>query len=824
MSSPIKVVVLGAGIGGLTTAAALRHAGFGVELYEAGPELRAQGFGLSVQANGINALRSLDLGLDTELLERGGRVETFQFRKPEGTLIRELPVYKLDARLGAPAVALHRADLHAALVRAIGDTPTFTGAQATRFIDDGDRVRVEFADGREAEGDLLIGADGIHSMVRAQLHGRSEPRPGNFVCWLACIPFEHPRVPRGASAHYWGTGMRFGIHDIGHGRVYWWGTMTMPGEEAADWQGTKDDLLRLYAGWAPEVRACIEQTEWSDVLAVPAQDRPPLAELGRGRVTLLGDAAHPMLPSLGQGANSAIEDAVVLAHTLANSLDPVAGLRRYEQLRADRTAMFVNGSAQLAKVEQTDNDKAVAVRDAYFRRAPEAFFLNNLAKPMGFPELGGPSVDLPRALSPMERWHWIADQLAPLHILSRVRVHGTVTAEQIRKGLDEVQRRHPLLRVAIAANPDGTEPEFVPTDRPLPLRVVESADPDAWLSETDEVELREPFDWQQGPLGRAVLITDPAGQSADLVVTLHYSIADGESAMTVAKQILQVAAGEAGELPVSPVRPGPESLFPAKYRGGSGTRKMIGAQLRDQLAMLRKPRRLEPITLVPSAQRRSRVVHRKLDGDRLDALLAGCESRGVSLQSVLSAALLVGAAREAGTTGAAPYTVGSSVNFRSHLDGVVSDAEVGSYQGMIATMANYAPWASLWQLAGEIDGAYRERMARRDHMSALNLLQAVGPKSVAASASTVKLMDSRGPGHLCMTYLGQYDVPDKIGAWRLSEAQFVSGMSVSGFIMATANATHGQLSFNVGYVEPAVSAERAELLADESIRALLSAI
>ncbi|NEW37228.1 hypothetical protein GV791_32445, partial [Nocardia cyriacigeorgica] len=94
--------------------------------------------------------------------------------------------------------------------------------------------------------------------------------------------------------------------------------------------------------------------------------------------------------------------------------------------------------------------------------------------------------------------------LAPLHILSRVRVHGTVTAEQIRVGLDEVQRRHPLLRVAIAAKPDGTEPSFVPTDCPLPLRVVESAAADAWLSETDDVELREPFDWQQGPLARAV--------------------------------------------------------------------------------------------------------------------------------------------------------------------------------------------------------------------------------------------------------------------------------------------------------------------------------
>lgn len=824
MSSPIKVVVLGAGIGGLTTAAALRQAGFAVELYEAAPELRAQGFGLSVQANGINALRAIGLGIEEELLERGGKVETFRFNNPDGTPLRVLPVHRQDDRLGAPSVALHRTDLHAVLLRAIGDTPTHAGAQAIRFIDDGDHVRVEFADGRIAEGDLLIGADGIHSVVRAQLHGRAEPRPGNFVAWLACVPFEHPAVPRGYSAHYWGTGMRFGIHDIGHGRVYWWGTMSMPGDEAANWQGTKEDLRRLYADWAPEVRACIEQTEWADVLAVPCQDRPPLEGWGRGRVTLLGDAAHPMLPSLGQGANSAIEDAVVLAHTLKTSLDPVAGLRRYEQVRAERTAMFVNGSWSLGKIEQTTDPNLVKLRNTYFRYAPTEFFLRELGKPMSFPPLAGPTAQLPRQLSPVERWHWIADQLAPLHILARVRVHGSITAARVRAGLDEVQHRHPLLRVAVAAEPDGTAPRFVPVPTPIPLRVVESADPDTWLTEIDEVELREPFDWHSGPLARAVLITDSTGQTSDLVVTLHYAIADGESAMSVAKQVLQVASGDGPELAPAPVRPGPEQLFPAKFQGAKGIGRTVGSLLRDQKSQLNRPRRLEPTELVPPARRRSRVVHRGLDADRLDALSAGCERNGVGLQAALSAALLVAAARESGTYRQSWYTVGSSVNFRDHLDGAVADTEVGTYQGMIATPAKYAPWSSLWQIAGEIEREYGARMDRRDHLAALNLLQVAAPKSVAASASTVKLMDTRGPGHLCMTYLGRYAFPDKIGSWQLSGAQFVSGMSVSGFIMATANATHGELSFNIGYVEPAVSRERAERLADESVRALLSVI
>ncbi|WP_327114255.1 FAD-dependent monooxygenase [Nocardia sp. NBC_01730] len=822
MSSPIKVVVLGAGIGGLTTAAALRHAGFGVELYEAAPELRAHGFGLSMQANGINALRSLGLGIEEELLQRGGRVETFRFCHPDGSPIRVLPVHRLDAQLGAPAVALHRADLHDVLLRAIGDTPTFIDAQAIRFVDRGERVRVEFADGRIAEGDLLVGADGIHSTVRAQLHGRSEPRSGNFVCWRACIPFEHPNVVRGLSAHFWGTGMRFGIHDIGHGRVYWWGTQTMSADEAANWRGGKGDLLRLYADWAPEVRACIEQTDESAILAVPAEDRPPLAQWGRGRATLLGDAAHPMLPGLGQGANAAIEDAVVLAGVLRSSLDPVAGLRRYERLRAERTGMLVNGSASLAKIEQTTNPRLVQVRDAYFRHAPTDFFLRELAKPMSFPPLNGPTARLPRPLSPVERWHWIADQLAPLHILSRVRIRGHVDAEQIRAGLDDVQRRHPLLRVAVAAEPDGTAPRFVPIQVPIPLRVIESEDTTTWLTEVDEVELREPFDWRAGPLGRAVLIKDADGTN-ELIVTLHCAVADGESALTVAKQVLQAAAGEASEVPPAPVRPGPEDLFPPRFQGTGGALRTAGSFLRDQRSQLRRPRRLEPTSLAPPAQRRSRVVHRSLDVDRLDGLAAGCARHVVGLQAALSAALLMAAAREAGTDKETWYTVGSSVNFRGHLDGAAADTEVGTYQGMIATPAKYAPWASLWEIAAEIEREYGARIGRRDHLSALNLLKVAAPKSVAASASTVELMDTRGPGHLGMTYLGDYPFPDKIGSWWLEGAQFVSGMSVSGFIMATANATHNELSFNIGYVEPAVSRDRAERLADESVRALLSA-
>ncbi|MFC8046862.1 FAD-dependent monooxygenase [Nocardia sp. NPDC057353] len=819
MVGPAKVVVLGAGIGGLTAAAALRHAGIGVEIYEAGPELRAQGSALSVQSNAVHALRTLGPEPERDLLERGARVESFRFCRPDGSPLRVLPVEKQEARLNAPSIAIHRADLHAALRTAAGDTPIHLDARATRFVDGDDHVRVEFADGRVAEGDVLIGADGIHSVVRAQLHGRADPRPGGFVCWLACIPFEHETVRPGSSTHYWGTGMRFGLHDIGDGRVYWWGTKTLPAAEAADWKGGKAELLRLYADWAPEVRACIEQTDEEAILAVPAQDRPPLTQWGRGRVTLLGDAAHPMLPALAQGANAAIEDAVALAAALRSAVDPALGLRRYEQQRIERSAMFVDGSRSLSMIEQTTDAKLVALRNTYFRLAPTEFFLRELSKPMSFPSLTGPTAELPRALTPAERWHWIADQLAPLHVVARVRVHGTVDPERVRAALAEVQRRHPLLRVAVKARPNGTEPEFVPVDGAIPLREVAGAEPEGWLAEVDGTELAAPFDSAVGPLARAVLVHAADGSGADLLITLHHVVGDGQSALTVAEQVLRVAAGEAGEYPAAPVRPGAEQLFPA---GVGGLRRTATSVLRDQQARLKRAERLRPTELAEPKARRSRVLHRRIDGDRLEALLAGCAEHGVGVRAALAAALIGATAREAGAEDAATYAIGTLLNFREQLP--VSDAEVGVYQGLISSTAEYAPWTPLWQVAAELERELGTRIADRDHLAAVELLRLTTPKSAAAAGSAVRALDRGGPGHLCLTYLERPAFPDKLGAWRLSGAQFVTGMSVCGFVSATATVLHGELTLNLGYVEPAVSAERAERLADETVRALLGAL
>jgi 2-polyprenyl-6-methoxyphenol hydroxylase-like FAD-dependent oxidoreductase len=376
-----KAIIVGAGMGGLSAAVALRHVGIDAEVWEQAEELRPAGTGLAVMSNAIAAMRAL--GIDLRLGEdRGVVAERLEVMSPKGRVLAATPAAEAYRRLGAPTVCIHRADLQAALLEAAGGVPVRLGARATGFqVADG-RVRVRFGDGREAHGDLLIGADGIQSAVRAQMHGAARPRYGGFFCWLATVPFEHPRMTKGFSGQYWGRGRRFGLNDIGQGRAYWWGTKTMPEHAAGGKKASKQELAEAFAGWAPETRDVMKATPQEAIVCVPAQDRPFLDRWGAGPVTLLGDAAHPMLTAFSQGGSTAIEDAVVLAMALRSAPGVVSGLRAYEDLRRERTRWLVEGSYKLGRLEQIDNPVLVGLRNLVLRLMPSAKAFKPIEKAM----------------------------------------------------------------------------------------------------------------------------------------------------------------------------------------------------------------------------------------------------------------------------------------------------------------------------------------------------------------------------------------------------------------------------------------------------------
>lgn len=375
-------IVVGAGIGGLAAAVTLRRVGVDVTVHERAGELRTAGTALSVMSNSVMALASL--GIDLRLEERGRVIETAELMTSTGGRIRTMPYRDLAERLGAPSVCISRSELQSALLEAAGDCPIRLGSAATGYDLEQDGVRVRFEDGKEARADLLIGADGIHSAVRRQLAGPERPREAGYLCWLAVTPFEHPRLTPGFNGHYWGRGQRFGLHDIGRGHAYWWGTRNMPAESARDWKGSGEDIARAFDGWAEVVGEVIRATPEEAVHAVPAQDRPFLERWGEGPVTLLGDAAHPMLTALAQGGSTAIEDAVVLAHSCAAASDPAAGLRAYEEARRARTRWLVDTSYSLSRNEQEERPPAVALRNTLMRWAPMSLLMRPFEKAMTY--------------------------------------------------------------------------------------------------------------------------------------------------------------------------------------------------------------------------------------------------------------------------------------------------------------------------------------------------------------------------------------------------------------------------------------------------------
>ncbi|MBF6331098.1 FAD-dependent monooxygenase [Nocardia transvalensis] len=832
---PLKAVVVGAGIGGLATAAALRAAGAEVEVYEHGTELRSDGAGLAIYSNGMTALRTLGLGIDEDIERRAGRFHGFVYRQPDGRVMRRLPMADLHQRLGANSFFTHRGDLMQALHTGTGNIPIRFGATAVGFVDDGTGVTVSFDDGSEARGDVLIGADGINSAVRAHLHPPSPPRPGGYVCWLACVPYDpstHTHVPHDGYGHlYWGRGMRFGIHDIGHDRVYWWGTRTVPAAEAASWRGTTDDLIEIFRDWAPETHELIASTVLSDIVTVPAQDRVPLASWGTGRVTLLGDAAHPMLTALGQGANSAIEDAVLLAHALATVPDAAAALRTYEKRRFARTKSMVEDSRMLGTVEQTTNRLLIAGRDNYIRVAPHSTLIRTLAKPMTFPGVSTRSTHLPRPLTNTERWHWIADQLSPLNIVSRVRIDGPLSEGDVAAALSALQRRHPLLCAAVEADDAGRDPRWVPVaDRPIALRRVSSDDPDAWLSEINSRELIEPLD-PRGPMVRAVLIT--AGpQRHNLIMTSTYAIADPPAMLSLLQQTVALAdrhrrsgSIEDGPTMGHPAIAGPEDLLPRSHRGLRGLGHGAASILRDQRnGLLRRPARVTATTAVEPRQRTTQVIHRTLSRAHTRALTMESRRRGLSLRAVLAAALLTAAGREAEIADGTAHAIGLGVDYRDLLDGTPSTWDLGAFQAMTETVGTYSRTGSRWELAGEIDRDLARRIARGDHLATVNIMSVLAPTSVATSTAAVRAMQNNGSGQLCLMPIVDTSFPRQLGEWRLGDVQVVSGISVSGLVMVTTTVDADELSLNLSYVPEMIPMRRAEFLADNTIRVLAETV
>lgn len=374
-----KAVVIGGGIGGLAAAIGLRSIGWDVAAYERVAEPREVGAGLSLWANAVRALRLL--GVAEPILARSVPEMVGGIRTPDGTLLAGTSSSDLRALAGETNIVLHRADLHAALLHALGVEHIRFGAACTGFAEFADGVVARFADGSEARADVLVGADGLRSAIRAQLHGDEPPRYAGYTAWREPLVREgHDRAP----GETWGAGARFGQVALPGGQVYWFATKSVPpGGRSPD--GEKAELLRTFGGWHAPVEALIQASDERAILRNDIFDRPPLGWWGKGRVTLLGDAAHPMTPNLGQGACQALEDAVVLARSLGDEPDVASALRLYEARRIPRTSAIVRQSRQVGAVGQWQAPLAVWARSQLVRYVIPRMQARQVERLMAYP-------------------------------------------------------------------------------------------------------------------------------------------------------------------------------------------------------------------------------------------------------------------------------------------------------------------------------------------------------------------------------------------------------------------------------------------------------
>jgi 2-polyprenyl-6-methoxyphenol hydroxylase-like FAD-dependent oxidoreductase len=377
------VVIAGAGIGGLTLAIALRRRGVPVTVLERASELRPVGAGLGLGPNAIAALEGL--GVVDAIVNAGAAIRRSAILDERGRVLgSELDVERMTREVGAPFVALHRTRLHEILLNALGPGVVRLGFAVARFERRAEQVVATGSSGEALEFDLLVGADGLHSAIRAQLVAGPAPRYAGYTSWRGVTPANSVRPPSRMSES-WGRGERFGIVDIGFGEIYWFAVAdAAPGGADRD---VRSELLARFGDWHEPIAAIISATPPERILRTDISDRDPIERWHEGPVVLLGDAAHPMTPNLGQGAGQAIEDAIALDHCLSLEVTIEAALRRYEACRVSRANSKVIASRRLGAVAQWRNPAAVWLRNMGMRLAPPSVTLaqaRKLMRPIDF--------------------------------------------------------------------------------------------------------------------------------------------------------------------------------------------------------------------------------------------------------------------------------------------------------------------------------------------------------------------------------------------------------------------------------------------------------
>ncbi|MBD2105932.1 FAD-dependent urate hydroxylase HpxO [Nodosilinea sp. FACHB-13] len=383
----LKAVIIGAGIGGLTTGIAMRQAGYQVEIYDRAQELRPAGAGISLWSNGVKVLNRLGLG--EKLAAIGGEMNAMEYRSHTDESLSYVDLRPLFERVGQRPYPVARTDLQTMLLEAFGPEDVHLGMLCTGVEQDEHSATAVFETGERASGDLVVGADGIHSAVRTHVVGQVDRRYARYVNWNGLVKADPELCDPNLWVLYVGDSKRASMMPVGGDRFYFFFGAPMAEGTQVEPTYRQDELSKIFQGWPEPVQKLIQALDPEQTNRLEIGDIDPLDCLVKGRIALVGDSAHATTPTLGQGGCQAIEDAEVLTRYLHTTNIGVAdALKRYETARKDRTAELVLKARKRTSIIYGYVPKATQQWYSDLKQEPPEAVIDALAKvilagPMG---------------------------------------------------------------------------------------------------------------------------------------------------------------------------------------------------------------------------------------------------------------------------------------------------------------------------------------------------------------------------------------------------------------------------------------------------------